>query len=152
MIRRAGLKRSNKPLMRRTRLHSGAGVTKRGMIYDPEFLAFVHTEPCMIHGRNCPRWYGAIPNRLEAHHIDHNHRNDRRTVPMCRVAHGQRPFPSRETLEGEVRRLNVKYEAERNGGRHIQGHIVCADCVNGCHEVPLTGMIPCECPCHGERA
>jgi hypothetical protein len=97
-------------LQRYTRLRPQRPEPRRGTIKDDAYLAFVHQEPCMVHGRNCPRWCGALQNRIEAHHVDHNHRNDRRTVPLCKVAHQFHALPSWEAREKEIKRLNDKYE------------------------------------------
>ncbi len=111
------MKRS--PLQRRTPLHAYTRIRhrarrpRRGVVRDLAYLAFVHTQPCMAHGANCPRFVGAISNRPEAHHIDNNHRNDRRAVPLCRLAHQYSTKPSREAMEAEVLRLNALYEQEK---------------------------------------
>ncbi len=100
-----------KPLRSHTRLRPRARKPKAGTVEDAAFLAFVHQQDCMVHGRNCPPFVGAIPNRLEAHHIDHSHKNARRVVPLCLAAHQySERKPSREEMEREVARLNALWE------------------------------------------
>jgi hypothetical protein len=94
-------------LRRYTPLRPKARKLKKGVVKDPEYLAWIHTQACLVHGYDCPMWatkgfievYGAIGrdpstyraiggtfNRLEAHHVG-KPRNDRRAIPLCLLAH-----------------------------------------------------------------
>jgi hypothetical protein len=84
------------------------------VVRDPEYLSWLHTQPCIVTGRR----------GVQAHHVDRP-RNDRRSVPVIPEMHvhtpfsvhgggGRRRFEERWSVdfEAEIRRLNQKYESE----------------------------------------
>ena len=112
-MKRSPLRRSSKPL-RRTLLRP-RGRPRRGILRDALYIAWQHTQQCVCHPHGCPLWAvkGGLLNRLEVHHIDHNRRNDYRTVPICSYEH-KYAMPrygglSRAELEAHVARLQGIY-------------------------------------------
>jgi len=119
-------------LMRRTPLRRRAKKDKRE--HDKPYLAWIHTQPCLVCGR--------VP--VEAHHaceMRYGFRPpDRRGVPLCRVHHSRDSKASIHVLgkrfgptygidvEAEIVQLNGKYDSRD----HVPevGNMVCAvsDC------------------------
>jgi hypothetical protein len=105
--------------MRRSPLRKRARKPKCGRVVDRQYLAFVHRQPCMVHGFNCPTYAipGGVFNQLEAHHVGRT-RDDRRTVPLCKLAHqyhvelvAPTAAERREKFERCIAELNRKYDS-----------------------------------------
>ncbi len=70
---------------------------RRGVVNDPAYRAWIHTQPCIVHGEKC-RW-------VEMHHVGRP-RSDDRGVPLCEWLH--RTGPDAVTTIGQ-RRFEAKF-------------------------------------------
>ena len=70
---------------------------RKGQVDDPHYRAWIHTQPCIVHGEKC-RW-------VEQHHVGRP-RNDYRSVPLCEWLH--RTGPDAVTTIGQ-RRFEAKF-------------------------------------------
>ena len=73
------MKRSG-PLERHTRLKNKRGDRFKNRRRDPEKLAWLRQQPCVVSGQHTCR----LP--IEAHHL-HQERHDDETLPLCSKAH-----------------------------------------------------------------
>jgi hypothetical protein len=108
------------------------GPPRKGRIYDPEFVAWMHRQPCLIDLRasaiECQPGYECF-GRITFHHV-RNHgsgRDDRRGLALCLAHHlegfgkfsieklGKTNFQELfgVDLEAEILRYNDDYEATR---------------------------------------
>ena len=77
------LARSTKPIARSPVRRRRPGKPRRGRVVNDEFLAYVGSLPCLVHGRGCP-------GRVTVHHVKETpgaQKNDERTVPLCEELH-----------------------------------------------------------------
>lgn len=97
---------------------------RRGRIRDKHYLAWIHTQPCIVSGMI----HIERSAHVEAHHVRRHgeQKNDYRTVPLLArfhrltsggeltVEHGKQRFEQAYgvNIEAEIARLNAKYEAE----------------------------------------
>lgn len=107
------------PLRRFTRPRPIRLKLRRGMVKDPAYRRWIHTQPCIVHGEKC-RW-------VEMHHVGRP-RNDHRAVPLCAWLHrtgpdavtdiGQRSFETRfeVSFEAAIAGLNEEYGLRKGGG------------------------------------
>ena len=108
-------------LRRYTRIRPFRLKLRRGRVEDRAYLAWLHTQACIVHDGKCGRW-------VEAHHVGRP-RNDRRVVPLCAWLHrtgpeavttiGRRKFEARfqVSFEAAIAGLNDEYEVTK--GRRI---------------------------------
>jgi len=101
-----------------TRLHSYRLKPRRGVVDDPAYRRWIHTQPCIIHGEKC-RW-------VEMHHIGRP-RSDDRGVPLCEWLHrtgpyavtkiGRRAFEElfQVSFEAAIQGLNEEYRLTKGG-------------------------------------
>lgn len=91
---------------------------------DEKYLAWIRTQPCLVHASYpCEKLHGNA-GTIDAHHVRERGKggvgtkpSDRRTVPLCRIAHENyhsmgRPEFERGyvvDLEAEIKRLNLEY-------------------------------------------
>jgi hypothetical protein len=90
---------------------------RRGAVDDPKLRAWIHTQPCIVHGEACGRW-------VEMHHVGRP-RNDRHGVPLCVWLHrtgpdavtkiGRRAFEEKFNIsfEAAIIGLNDEYDSTR---------------------------------------
>lgn len=85
--------------MKRTAIKRRRSKPRRGRIYDPTYLAWIHTQPCAVTGR--------MP--VTAHHVRRHGepKSDRRTIPLVAEAHLYDAGP---------------YSIERLGKRKFEAH------------------------------
>jgi hypothetical protein len=103
-------------LRRFARIRPVRSKPRPGVIRDPAYRAWIHTQPCLVHGWAC--------GSIEMHHVHDvgGPRNDRRGVPLCPILHRegpdavhtihQGPFEARfgMSFEAAIARLNDEYQ------------------------------------------
>jgi hypothetical protein len=104
-------------LRRYARIRPVRSKPRPGVVRDPDYRQWIHTQACIAHAGKCGNW-------VEMHHVGRP-RNDRRGVPLCRELHregpeavhriGRRAFEARFgiSFEAAIVGLNDEYSVRR---------------------------------------